>query len=77
MALKADESNFMPLQHPGIHGAVRLVATAAALHLDGRMLVRERTAHFAMAAYTARLIRVRGIDHARKHAAMGIVAVDA
>ena len=75
MALEADETLFMPRQHPRIRRPVRLVTGRAAFQFHRRMLERERTSLVTMALEAARLIAVDCLELLESRSAMGVVAV--
>lgn len=76
VALQADESNFMPREHPWICRSMRLVATATAFQTHRRMLECEGSSLVGVTAQTPGLVCGKGSHLLGSKFSMWIVAVD-
>ena len=77
MTLKASEADFVTGEHARICGAVRFMATPAVIRANGCVLEGKRPAFVGVALEAAGLVSRDGLEGARTHGAVRIVAVDA
>ena len=77
VALKTNQPDFLPDQHPWIRRAVRFMARPAAFKPNCGMLKGERAAFVSVAVQAPRLVRPEALRHSRPKAAVRIVAIDA
>jgi hypothetical protein len=77
VALEADESFLVALQHAWVRRSMRLMASSATFQFHRRMFKCERPALVAVALETTGLIAIHRLQHLESRSAMRIVAIGA
>lgn len=77
VTLETEKPDFRARQHLRVLRAVWQMACRATFYFYGRMFEREGSAQVAVAAVATRVVRIDGLDHARSHRPVRVVAVNA